>query len=59
VRSPDGDVVVTVDRLSAVIGQVDQCGEHRKLADKFQRDAWRDKVRTRRAEGSSQDPGRA
>lgn len=43
----DGDVVVTVDRLSAVMGQVGQGGDPRKLAYELQRDGWLGTLRTR------------
>lgn len=45
----DGDVVVTVDRLAAVMGQVGQSGDPRKLAYELQRDGWLGKLRTRHA----------
>jgi hypothetical protein len=45
----DGDVVVTVDRLAAVIDQVGQTGDPRKLAYELQRDGWLGKLRTRHA----------
>jgi hypothetical protein len=45
----DGDFVVTVDRLAAVLGQLGQRGDPRQLAYELQRDGWLGKLRTRHA----------
>lgn len=45
----DGDVVVTVDRLAAVMRQLDLSGDPRRLAYELQRDGWLGRLRTRHA----------
>lgn len=45
----DGDVVVTVDRLSAVMGQLGVDGDPRQLGYELQRGGWLGRLRTRHA----------
>lgn len=45
----DGDVAVTVDRLAAVMRQVDVSGDPSRLAYELQRDGWLGRLRTRHA----------
>ena len=45
----DGDIVVTVDRLAAVIDSLGLSGDARLLAYELQRDGWLGTLRTRHA----------
>lgn len=45
----DGDVVVTVERLAAVMRHLDVGGDPRRLAYELQRDGWLGRLRTRHA----------
>lgn len=45
----DGDFVVTIQRLDAVMRQIGQNGDARTLAYELQRDGWLGKLRTRHA----------
>lgn len=43
----DGDIVVTVDRLMSVMGQLGLDGDPRRVAYDLQRGGWLGKLRTR------------
>lgn len=45
----DGDVVVTVDRLASVMGQLGMVGDPRRMGYELQRGGWLGKLRTRHA----------